>query len=366
MTDLAKFKDVPKSALQFAMGVVNIAKLQEGEDQDTARRFEMVAHSGAIMPSPWFGQIAVDLEGVKVNRQDLPALRNHEDDRIVGHTEKITVDTDQGILAEGIMHPFTTDGADVLALADNGFPWQTSVYVPPTRVEDVSAGAETEVNGHKFVGPGIILRESVLREVSFCALGRDENTSAACFADRGDTVDLSDVEFVVSPDKENDMNMQEVTLDMLKAERPELIEQLGSTFSANADEAAKARAAELDVERVERTEAVFKAAAEFGVDLAGVKDALMGADTVEVITARFARAKLSAIQSAAATQPGGNDEPAAPNTFGDLEGKELWEAQYKADKKLRREFGTLSVYQAYMRAQSEGRVKILSDLEPRG
>jgi hypothetical protein len=55
-------------------------------------------------------------------------------------------------------------------------------------VQWLDAGETAMCNGHTVEGPGAILRETTLREVTVTALGADENTSAALLSDSGTVI----------------------------------------------------------------------------------------------------------------------------------------------------------------------------------
>jgi hypothetical protein len=145
---------------------------------DGKARFKMRVHSGAIMHHPWWGQLALDLKGMKAE-QEMPVLREHDPLRIVGSTDRVRVK--DGLFAEGTYNLITPDSVEVHALcsAEPAHPFQASMYAPPTKVERVEEGETAEVNGQTMKGPGYIYRKWNCREVSFCALGADPDTSGA-------------------------------------------------------------------------------------------------------------------------------------------------------------------------------------------
>ena len=69
-------------------------------------------------------------------------------------------------------------GTQVAQDSDDGFPWQMSVRIEPSAVEEIQAGASVTVNGKVHQGPITVFRGGRIREVSFCALGADDNTNA--------------------------------------------------------------------------------------------------------------------------------------------------------------------------------------------
>jgi hypothetical protein len=291
----AKTENIPKAALRFREADEPVAILASNDAEKTNRRkFSMVAHSGRIMLNHWlWGNLAIDLSGVSIGREKKPALREHNSNRIVGWTEGITIDEKKGIVAEGIFSEKTEDGREALELADEGFPWQASIYIPPLAIERVKEGETAEVNGQKLKGPGTIFRKSVLREVSFCALGADEYTSATALKERAETIDL-DIEIIKNKNEEvEDMELSELTLEILKAERPDLAESLAK---ASLDAAVK--------KERERVLAILKEAKGFeGMeDLAS--EAIQKGDSVEAAVGKFKDKRLAELEKNAPSNLG--------------------------------------------------------------
>ncbi|MCI0642338.1 MAG: Mu-like prophage major head subunit gpT family protein [Gemmataceae bacterium] len=147
-------------------------------DGSKARRFRAVVYTGTMLRLEGFYRpIVIDLKGVSVPRQDNPVLRQHDEERLIGHTDKITVSR-QGIEATGIISGVGPAVQEVIALADNGFPWQVSLGASFDRGEQLEPGAKATVNGREFTGPLTITRAITLREISFVTLGADAGSSA--------------------------------------------------------------------------------------------------------------------------------------------------------------------------------------------
>ena len=139
-------------------------------------RFLMVAYSGNVIESFWYGRVVFDISGMRLN-QTLPALREHDRLKATGVID--TVNKEAGELsAGGYFLESTPDGREVPALIKEGFPFQASIGAFPEVVEEVKNKAEVSVNGRVFEGPGIVVRKSHIREISFVVLGADEETSA--------------------------------------------------------------------------------------------------------------------------------------------------------------------------------------------
>jgi hypothetical protein len=143
------------------------------------KRFSMIAYSGATLEPLFWDRMVIDIDGIQTGPR-LPALREHIRDRAVGVIDR-TSKRGGKFNAEGYFLS-TKDGQEVKQLASEGFPWQASVGIFPLKVEKVSNDEIAQVNSTSFKGPGVIWRESRVREVSFVSLGMDENTSVAVAA----------------------------------------------------------------------------------------------------------------------------------------------------------------------------------------
>ena len=67
---------------------------------------------------------------------------------------------------------------EVIATSENGFPWQASLGASADKVVFIPEGKTAKANGREFKGPVYIARKSTLGEVSFVALGADDDTEA--------------------------------------------------------------------------------------------------------------------------------------------------------------------------------------------
>ncbi len=146
------------------------------------RGFSMTAYTGGQMNlAGYYWPVVVDLEGMAVNSQTRPILYSHDMAQIVGHSDKISV-TKQTVKVSGKVSGVSAAAAEVMALADNGFPWQASIGCGVSQLEFVDRGNTVKVNGRSFQGPLYVARKTSLREISFAALGADDNTSASVAA----------------------------------------------------------------------------------------------------------------------------------------------------------------------------------------
>lgn len=151
-------------------------------DRPKRRKFQMTAYTGGAMRPAGFGlPVVVDLAGVSVPRQDIPILRQHDAERIVGHTTAVEVSA-QRIKAAGVISGSGDAAQEVLATADNGFPWQASIGASIQRIEFVERDQTVKVNGKSFAGPLYVVRASTLGEISFVTMGADGATTATVSA----------------------------------------------------------------------------------------------------------------------------------------------------------------------------------------
>jgi hypothetical protein len=164
----------------------------ESSEPRKLRRFRMTAYTGgklllASFPFP----VVVDLSGMRIPAKSRPILRDHDSSRIVGHTETIEINGSSIRLA-GVLSASNDHAREVSESGDNGFPWQASIGATAQRMVFVDRGESVEVNGRKFSGPLYVARQSTLREVSFVALGADDQTVARMAA--GSSVSTNQIE----------------------------------------------------------------------------------------------------------------------------------------------------------------------------
>jgi len=146
------------------------------------RKFAIVAYTGGAMTLwGWRYPVVIDLAGLAVSAKSRPVLMNHDSSLIVGHTTQVAVASGE-ITLEGVVSGTGDAAQQVVATSRNGFPWQASIGASARRWEEVKAGDKVVVNGREHVGPLYVIRASDLKEVSFVALGADDNTSAAVAA----------------------------------------------------------------------------------------------------------------------------------------------------------------------------------------
>jgi len=154
------------------------ARAGESAEAKSLRRFEMVAYTGTAMElSGWDAPVVIDLAGLSIRGSARPILKDHSPSMIVGHTESVGVEAGR-LRVAGLVSGSGRVAGEIVESSRNGFPWQASVGAKATRIEFVKKGQTASANGRTFDGPVHIVRASSLSEISFVALGADDDTSA--------------------------------------------------------------------------------------------------------------------------------------------------------------------------------------------
>ena len=158
----------------FRLGDLNVNQAEEGKKK---RTFSGVAYSGEVITDHWYwDRIIFDLDSMKIKGR-IPALLDHSSRQRAGVINEHSINHQQGLVVSGDLMS-NEFGTEVAQDSDDGFPWQMSVRIEPSSVEEIQADASVTVNGKVHQGPITVFRGGRIREVSFCALGADDNTNA--------------------------------------------------------------------------------------------------------------------------------------------------------------------------------------------
>lgn len=165
-------KDEIPSMLTLAEGTYEVPE-QEG---DKPVRCTGVAYSGGSFRQWWSAlPCYVDLSGMRLAEQ-VCLMYNHDYDP----------ECRLGVIeAENDGKTLTIDGefdtgnpiAKNIIRSGKKFNWQLSIGAENVKVERVDEGTVETINGNTVNGPALVVRESVLREVSIVAIGADAKTS---------------------------------------------------------------------------------------------------------------------------------------------------------------------------------------------
>lgn len=329
---------IPRRAM-FLRDPADDVQLELGKGEDP-KRFTMVALTGKPLAHWWFGTLAIELSGIKM-KQKLPVLKDHDSDQRLGFTTSLKHEPGRGIVAEGRLMEDSEASRAVLADAKQGFPWQASTYLQAHRILRVPPGEEAKCNGQPVKGPATIFLESTLREVTFCALGVDDDTSATPLS--GNVAGEEVAVLLSLPTQDHTM-----TTEVQTANKATEGGKAASTPEQKIDTAVLAEAT-LKAERA-RVAAITSGSAEAQAELRNKLiadgtpvEAALAALNKDLIERLAASSKLSV--SGTAPLGKGNTANVAETSAEDAklkampDGEEKWKAEFAADAKLRAEFG---------------------------
>ncbi|AXQ22586.1 hypothetical protein BEN71_11100 [Acinetobacter wuhouensis] len=158
----------------FQLGQLSVDNAEEGKKK---RTFSGVAYSGEPITDHWYwDRIIFDLDSMELKGR-IPALLEHRSSQRAGAINTHSIDHQTGLTVSGDLMS-NEFGTQVAQDSDDGFPWQMSVRIEPSSIEEIQADASVTVNGKLLQGPITVFRGGRIREVSFCALGADDNTNA--------------------------------------------------------------------------------------------------------------------------------------------------------------------------------------------
>lgn len=177
----------------FNASSVDIPQPEEGKK----RTFKGQAYGGGRIDGHWYwgrSGVVFDLEGIEI-QTPTPLLGEHFSTSRIGVVKN--VNTANGITVEGNFLS-NTQAKEFVQDADDGFPFQMSMFIDPGSVEEVSQGQKVTVNGQTFEGPIAIFRNNRIREFTICSTGADRSTSIQAFSAKnqnttGDT-DVTELE----------------------------------------------------------------------------------------------------------------------------------------------------------------------------
>lgn len=282
-----------------ALNLTSKLDLSEFKDGDRAREFLITAYTGAKISS-WFGDIMIDIPGIQT-KEKMPILREHFRDRVVGYGDAWKEDN---FYISGKFSNSTQDAKEVMALADEGYPWQASISVRPTKVERLEdKKIKAMVNGSQVEGPLEIWRESKVGEVSFVSLGADDNTAAITMSDEKFSVEIL---ASFSEEPTNNINERKETMDLndLKKDHPDLLAEIELAAETNGIEKGI-------VQERERVTQVLSIDGDDGAAKKAIKDGLSLDASYKLFFESEKQKKADALKDLEAQAPesAGQDEP---------------------------------------------------------
>ena len=217
MSKALNHKTAPENAFSYQAGesVFEFAAKQEGQP----RRFKLKLYDGSISQHWYWGKLAFDLAGMKLEKAKIPILFGHDTMVRIGVADKATFDG--AFILEGYALD-NDDASSVLQDADQGFPFEASLKFDPnkSKFRFVRDGEKAEVNGKTIVGPGTIFTKTVVKEGSVCVFGALNNCKTEAFAERPEELE----------------RIEPMKIEELKQQHPELYQQV---FDAGVEDGRK-------------------------------------------------------------------------------------------------------------------------------
>lgn len=238
---------------------------------DERRKMRGVAYAGGVL-SYYGGNIAIDLDSLKFDGKQIPLLRSHDRDRVVGYGHLMR--EGNALIVEGEM--LSNDHAsEITSAADEGLEWQMSVHIESSRTLTRNAG--DVVNGQAITVDDVtVLADGVIREVSFTPTGVDADTSARILS-------LS-----LKSDKEQPMNKElEQQVATLSAEKATLAAENEALKQQLAEQATATKLAQLSALGVEGERAAKLAKADDDTFAALVEQIQLSAKQSAVMSASY-------------------------------------------------------------------------------
>lgn len=246
-----KEQQVPKKAFSFVEPEASV----QFEDVEGKKTCLIVGYSGGVIKNHWYwGNLAIDLEGMVAEKKFYPVLDSHNSfdmDKIIGYSPKPDIAT-RKLLIEHIKFMDTPSATGFVKMSQDGFPFEASIQGRPHVIERLEEGESVMVNGNKLVGPGSVWRKWTYKETSVCVFGADSNTKSKALMEGDEAVQFIEKEPASETETEETHNEKEVkdrmTLAELKEKHPEIVaaltEELKASMKAEFDASLKTKEGE--------------------------------------------------------------------------------------------------------------------------
>ena len=162
----------------FSLSAVDIVPQVEG---DKKRTFKGTAYGGGRIDGHWFwgrNGVVFDLEGIEIPTPT-PLLEEHFSTSRVGVVKEVGINQNITVTGDFLRN---AKAREVVDDADDGYPFQMSMFIDPGSVEEVGQGVNVVVNGQTFTGPVAVFRNNRIREFTICSTGADRTTSVNAFS----------------------------------------------------------------------------------------------------------------------------------------------------------------------------------------
>lgn len=159
---------------------VTITAGEASGDKPGPAKFSSTFYTGgALNINGWDMPVVVDLAGL-TRGNVLVANLDHNASQRVGNFD--VVNDGKTLVALGTATAKTPAREEVIGSALEGYQWQASLEVMPSKVDEVKAGKKVEVNGQTFEGPLYVTRKGTLKGFAFVSHGADDNTTVSIAA----------------------------------------------------------------------------------------------------------------------------------------------------------------------------------------
>lgn len=183
---------MPSKKIIAISAAVDIAAAMNDEEKKEPRAFSSTFYTGGALSVAGYDMpVVIDLQGL-TNGKVLVANLDHDSSKRVGNFD--VVNDGKSLIANGKATAATAARDEVVNSAADGYQWQASLEVNPTKIETLAKGKRANVNGQSFEGPLYITRAGVLKGFAFVSHGADDNTSATIAASAASSNQEKDME----------------------------------------------------------------------------------------------------------------------------------------------------------------------------
>ena len=203
----------------FSLSAVDIVPQVEG---DKKRTFKGTAYGGGRVDGHWFwgrNGVVFDLEGIEIPTPT-PLLEEHFSTSRVGVVKEVGINQNITVTGDFLRN---AKAREVVDDADDGYPFQMSMFIDPGSVEEVGQGVNVVVNGQTFTGPVAVFRNNRIREFTICSTGADRTTSVNAFSAKPGTTnqptedtDVTELEKAQAAQKQAEQERDDALADLKK------------------------------------------------------------------------------------------------------------------------------------------------------
>lgn len=171
---------MPKKIIAMSAPVEITAASTDENQKPMPAKFSSVFYTGGPLSiAGWDLPVVVDLAGLTVGKV-LVANLDHDPTKRVGNFN--VINDGKQLIAHGTATAATAARDEVINSARDGYQWQSSLEVSPSKMEELAKGKTVEVNGQQITGPMYVTRKGTLKGFGFVSHGADDNTTASIAA----------------------------------------------------------------------------------------------------------------------------------------------------------------------------------------